>query len=53
MAAPDTQPSSAASLNAARERILRAETIGLLLIAIIILMVLIARNHAYINWSAR
>ncbi len=41
------------SLNADRRRALRAEAIGLIVIAVAILVYVILRYGSHINWSAR
>lgn len=41
------------SLNVERRRALRAEAVGLILIALAILVYTVLRYSAHINWSAR
>lgn len=41
------------SLNVERRRVLRAEAVGLILIALAILVFTILRYGTHINWSAR
>lgn len=41
------------TLNVERRRILRAEAVGLLLIALAVLLFVIVRYGAHINWSVR
>jgi hypothetical protein len=40
-------------LDAARKRALRAETIGLIVIAAVIFLFTVLRYGAHLNWSAR
>ncbi|MGE5204195.1 MAG: hypothetical protein ACM3PW_01180 [Chlamydiota bacterium] len=48
------KPESARSrLSAERRRALRAETIGIIVIALAILLYTVARYGSHINWSAR
>jgi hypothetical protein len=42
-----------ARLQAARKRALRAETIGIIVIAVIIFVFTVLRYGSHINWSAR
>jgi hypothetical protein len=46
-----TRPES--HLDAAQKRALRAETIGLIVIAVIIFLFTVLRYGAHISWSAR
>jgi hypothetical protein len=50
---PDGPASVRSSAGAARKRVLRAETIGIIVIALIIFVVTVLRYRAHINWSAR
>lgn len=51
---PSDRPEPARrDLGAERRRALRAETVGILLIALAILIFTVARYGAHINWSAR
>jgi len=50
---PPRSPAPVRSLGAERRRALRAETIGLILIAFAILVYAVLRYGAHINWSAR
>lgn len=43
----------ASRLDGAQKRALRAETIGLIVIAVIIFLFTVLRYGAHINWSAR
>ena len=48
------KPESARSrISAARRRALRAETIGIIVIALVILLYTVVRYGSHINWSAR
>ena len=47
------EPRPASHLDAARKRALRAETIGLIVIAVLIFLFTVVRYGAHINWIAR
>jgi hypothetical protein len=53
MPKPPGEPTTACRLDAARKRALRAETIGLIVIAVVIFLFTILRYGSHINWSAR
>lgn len=48
-----SMPSPDRSEKAARHRVLRAETIGILIIAVIGFVVVLLRYGRYLNWHAR
>jgi hypothetical protein len=50
---PPDGPASPHRLDAARKRALRAETIGLIVIAVLVFLLTVLRYGAHINWSAR
>jgi hypothetical protein len=47
------EPTPAGRLDAAQKRALRAETIGLIVIAVVIFLFTVLRYGTHINWSAR
>jgi len=53
MPKPPGEPTRARGLDAARKRALRAETIGIIVIAVVIFVFTVLRYGAHINWSAR
>jgi hypothetical protein len=53
MPKPPGEPTPADRLDAVRKRALRAETIGLIVIAVLIFFLTVMRYGAHINWSAR
>ncbi|HEY6937516.1 MAG TPA: hypothetical protein VI424_10210 [Terriglobales bacterium] len=53
MPKPPGEPAEAHRLDAARRRALRAETIGIIVIAVVIFLFTVLRYGAHINWSAR
>lgn len=52
MPKPPGEPTTA-PLDAARKRALRVETIGIIVIAVVIFLFTVLRYGAHINWSAR
>jgi hypothetical protein len=53
MPKPPGEPTTARGLDAARKRALRAETIGIIVIAVVIFLFTVLRYGAHINWSTR
>lgn len=53
MPKPPGEPTEAHHLDAARRRALRAETIGIIVIAVVIFLFTVLRYGAHISWSAR
>jgi len=53
MPKPPGEPTTARGLEAARKRVLRAETIGIIVIAVVIFLFTVLRYGAHINWSTR
>lgn len=47
------EPIAARRVDGARKRALRAETIGIIVIAVVIFLFTVLRYGAHINWSAR
>jgi hypothetical protein len=53
MPKPPGESRLANHFDAARKRALRAETIGIIVIALVVFLFTILRYGAHINWSAR
>jgi len=53
MPKPPGEPTTARGLDASRKRALRAETIGIIVIAVVIFLFTVLRYGAPINWSTR